>query len=44
MTPLNEPTCSHCGQAIKSELRWKIPVIILMFVVAIGVSVAVRLI
>jgi hypothetical protein len=42
MTPLNEPACCHCGQAIRSELRWKVPVIILMFVVAIAVSVAVQ--
>jgi hypothetical protein len=40
MTPLNEAACSHCGQAIRCELRWKVPVIILMFAVAIGVSVA----
>ena len=43
MTPLNEPACSHCEQAIRSEMRWKVPVIILMFVTAIGVSLAVRL-
>ena len=42
MTPLNEPACCHCGQTIRSELRWKVPVIILMFVVAIAVSVLVQ--
>ncbi len=43
MTPVAEPQCSHCGQTFRNELRWKIPVIMIMFVVAIGVSVAVRL-
>lgn len=43
MTPLNEPTCSHCSMKIRSELRWKIPVIIVMFVAAFIAAIAVQL-
>jgi len=43
MTPLDEPTCSHCGHIARSELRWKIPAIILMFAAAIGASIAIQL-
>jgi len=43
MTPLNEPACSHCGTKIRSEMRWKIPVIIIMFLAAFVVSTAVQL-
>jgi len=42
MTPLDEPQCSHCGTALRSELRWKIPVIVAMFVAAISVSAIVE--
>lgn len=34
MTPSSEATCCHCGRAFRSDLRWKIPVIIALFVVA----------
>ncbi len=43
MTPQAEPACSHCGKVIRSEMRWKIPVIILMFAAAIGASIAIQL-
>jgi len=32
-TPPREKRCSRCGVAIRSELRWKIPLIIAIFVV-----------
>ena len=43
MTPADEPVCSHCGAAFRSELRWKIPLIIALFVLAFIVAVALQL-
>jgi len=43
MSPLDEPECSHCGKLFRNELRWKVPVIIIMFVAAIAASVIVRI-
>ncbi len=43
MTPLNEPVCSHCGVKIRSEMHWKIPMIIAMFVAAFVAAIAVQL-
>jgi hypothetical protein len=43
MTPIAEPACCHCGERRTSELRWKIPVIIALFVVAIVLSIVLRL-
>ena len=37
-----EPACCHCRQTFTSELAWKVPVIILMFVAALVVAVLVR--
>ncbi len=39
MTPSAEPECCHCGEAIKSELRWKIPLIIAIFAISFMISV-----
>jgi len=33
-TPKAEKVCCHCGQSQKSDLRWKLPLIIAMFVAA----------
>ena len=43
MTPTAEPRCSHCGAGRTSELRWKIPLIIAVFAVAIALSIAIQL-
>ena len=43
MTPKAEKACVHCGQNTKSELRWKIPVIILLFVLAFGIALVVAI-
>ena len=43
MTPIAEPACCHCGERRASELRWKIPLIIALFVVAIVLSIVLRL-
>ncbi|MDF1737801.1 MAG: hypothetical protein P1U86_01480 [Verrucomicrobiales bacterium] len=43
MSPTNEQECCHCGVAIKSELRWKIPLIIGLFLAAITLSIILQL-
>lgn len=42
-SPTTEATCLNCGAPFRSELRWKIPLIILLFVVAIVISILLRL-
>lgn len=42
MIPLQEKRCSHCGANQSSELGWKIPLIIAIFVVALVLSVVLR--
>lgn len=44
MTPKSDAECSHCGVRQVNELFRKIPLIIVLFVVTIGLSVALRLI
>ena len=39
MTPLAEPGCVHCGGKAASEMAWKVPVIVAMFVGAVILSV-----
>ena len=39
LSPAAGAACEHCGAAFKSDLRWKVPVIILMFVAAIVLSI-----
>lgn len=38
MTPKAEPSCMHCGKTFHSEMWWKIPLIIGLFVLAVIVS------
>jgi hypothetical protein len=42
MVPTYEPVCWNCGLKFKSDLGWKIPVIILIFVLAIVLSILIR--
>ena len=42
MVPTYEPVCWNCGSKFKSDLNWKIPVIILIFVLAIVLSILIR--
>ena len=44
MALVNEPACWNCGTVVKSELRWKIPVIILMFVLAFILAIVLQLV
>lgn len=43
MTPALEKACSHCGAEHKSDLRWKVPLIIAIFVVAFILAVLLQL-
>ncbi len=43
MTPAAEAACWNCGAVVRSELRWKVPVIVLLFVAACILSVLLRL-
>jgi len=38
-----EPACCHCRQPFKSELRWKVPLIIGLFIAAIILSIVVQI-
>jgi hypothetical protein len=44
MSPTSERTCWNCGTVFKSELAWKIPVIIALFALVFGLSLAIHLI
>lgn len=41
-TPSAEPSCCHCRRSFGSELAWKVPLIVAMFVAAVTVSVLLR--
>lgn len=41
-TPSSEPTCCHCKRAFGSDMAWKVPLIIAIFIAAIVLSVVVR--
>jgi hypothetical protein len=41
-TPTAEPVCMHCGVAKANDLRWKIPLIILLFLIVFAISLAIH--
>lgn len=41
-TPSHEPRCHACGHQRASELRWKIPVIVAMFMAAFIISILIH--
>lgn len=43
MTPADERACCRCGAVATSELAWKVPLIIAIFVVGIAIAVALQL-
>ena len=43
MVPSNEPRCWNCGTQFRSEMWWKIPLIILLFIIATIISIMIRL-
>lgn len=44
MTPIRDPNCCHCGARFTSDLSWKIPVIIALFVAALVLAVVVEVV
>lgn len=42
MTPSREPSCWNCGAIVRSEMWWKIPLIVALFVLAFALAVAVN--
>jgi predicted amidophosphoribosyltransferase len=38
MTPTAETVCCHCGARIRSELAWKIPLIVAIFAAAFALA------
>ncbi len=44
MTPTAERACWNCGAAFKSDMRWKVPLIIFLFLLSCVLSVAVALV
>jgi hypothetical protein len=42
-TPSNEVKCCRCGTGFKSDLRWKIPLIVGIFLLALILSVAIQI-
>lgn len=40
ITPSAEPACMSCGKRYTSDLAWKIPVIVLLFIVVVIISIA----
>lgn len=42
-TPIGEAACCHCGEQKRSDLAWKIPVIVLLFALAVILSVVVAM-
>jgi hypothetical protein len=43
MVPSGERACWNCGAAFRSDLRWKIPLIIFLFLLAFVISVLLAL-
>ena len=43
MTPVAEAKCCHCGAVASSELPGKVVLIVLMFVVAFALSIAIAI-
>jgi hypothetical protein len=44
MVPSSERVCPKCGAAFRSDMSWKIPLIILLFLLAFVVSVLLALV
>ena len=44
VTPTAERACWNCGAAFKSDMRWKVPLIVALFLLSFVLSVAVALV
>ncbi len=43
MMPSKERSCWNCGAVFKSDMRWKIPLIVFLFLLAFAISAALAL-
>lgn len=43
MVPSTERACWNCGTAFKSDMRWKVPLIIFLFLLAFAISALIAL-
>lgn len=43
MSTTYEPACWSCGKKFKNDMAWKIPLIIIIFILAITLSIVLRL-
>lgn len=44
MVPSSERACWNCGAGFKSDMRWKIPLIVFLFLLAFVISVLLALV
>jgi predicted amidophosphoribosyltransferase len=44
MVPSSERACWNCGAVFRSDLRWKIPLIVFLFLLALVISVLLSLV
>jgi hypothetical protein len=44
VTPTAERACWNCGAAFKNDMRWKVPLIVALFLLSFVLSVALALV
>jgi hypothetical protein len=44
LTPTAERACWNCGAAFKSDMRWKVPLIVVLFLLSFVLSVVLALV
>jgi hypothetical protein len=44
MVPSSERACWNCGAGFRSDMRWKIPLIVFLFLLAFVISVLLALV
>jgi hypothetical protein len=44
VTPTVERACRNCGAAFKSDMRWKVPLIIFLFLLSLVLGVGLALV
>ena len=44
VTPTAERACWHCGSVFKSDMRWKVPLIVALFLLSLVLSVGLALV
>jgi hypothetical protein len=44
VTPTAERACWNCGAVFKSDMRWKVPLIVALFLLSFALSVALAIV